>query len=149
MRMHFRTDGWHYADIKAKGESFDQHYPPDSFITAEEREQWKKHFDETPKAEKGDVWRIHWANDRGIAGYAICCIVCGRVHTWTQARNCSTKKGDGTCAHNSGENLSSCWNWSGSAEEGTLTATPSLMVVTEVCEWHCNYHGFITNGEIT
>lgn len=167
MRMRFRTDGWHYADLKAAGETFEQHYKREEFFGVNEGryDEWKAHWDATPKAEKGDVWRIFWAHhswcgqvDDWIAGYAICCIACGRVHAWTSALNCGQKvkrsyvDTDGkrqeyeTCVHQ--EQHGSCWTWSGSAEAGTLTATPSLQVVADKCPWKCGWHGFIQGGDI-
>ena len=161
--MRFRTDGWHYADLKAAGETFETYYP--------ETDPWrdpevKRCWDETPKAERGDVWRIYWFHrgpyggqiDDWLAGYAICCIGCGRVHTWTNALNCAPKLRKSfvdtagkrqeydTCVHQ--ENHSSCWTWSGSAEAGTLHASPSLQVVAERCPWRCGWHGFIERGDI-
>ncbi len=152
MKMRFRTDGWHYADLKAAGETFESHYL--------ETDPWRtdpviqKYWAETPKAEPGDVWRIHWYHrdendvqlDDWIAGYAICCIGCSRVHCWTTALNCAQKTKEGSCVHS--EAHGSCWSWSGSAEEGTLTASPSLQVVADRCPWHCGWHGYIQAGDI-
>ncbi len=130
-RIRFRTDGNHWADLKAGG------------LTAEQfREEWKEtgvsaeEFEATPKAEPGDTWRIQWYASEGegpLAGYAICCPGCGRLHYWTTANNCKP------CTH-SGK--SSCWQWTGSAEQGTLTARPSLL--SNACGWH----GFLTDGEM-
>lgn len=167
MRMRFRTDGWHYADMKAAGETFEQHHRPDEFYGVNEGqyEVWKKFFDDTPKAEPGDVWRIFYGHgvdgvqvDDWVAGYAICCIGCGRVHNWTSALNCGQKvkrayqdtQGNRqeyeTCIHQ--EQHTSCWSWTGDAEAGTLTAASSLQVVADRCPWHCGWHGFIQNGDI-
>lgn len=141
--MRFRTDSWYIADKKAAGM---EHH---AWIC--ELEQWN----ETPKAEPGDVWRIHW-HGGPIAGYAICCIGCRRVHAWTTALNCAQrfqqfhKDSEGkdipywTCPH---QGTGSCWNWSGSAEEGTLTASPSLKV-EPIGESPCDWHGYIQNGDI-
>jgi hypothetical protein len=154
VQMRFRTDGWHFADMKSHGTEY----------------VWgdKEVFDITPTAEPGDVWRIHWAaagtdgvidsvRDKDLvgplAGYAICCIKCGHVHVWTTANNCSSpvektyKDSDGndktykSCIHSG---TGSCWNWTGSAEDNTLTATPSLQCLQP----DCNFHGFITNGVV-
>jgi len=154
VRMRFRTDGWHYADLKASGETFENYYP--------ESDPWrtdpivKKYWDDTPKAEPGDVWRIFWYHrgsdgeyiDDRIAGYAICCIGCGRVHNWINARHCSQpvqKDWGESCVHR--ENYTSCWTWSGSAEEGTLTASPSLQVL-QGPDQPCGWHGYIQDGDI-
>jgi hypothetical protein len=152
MKMRFRTDGWHYADLKAEGKSLEQYCAPEA-PTEEERRRW----DATPKAERGDVWRVFWRHcdesgnhlDDRIAGYAICCISCGRVHHWTTALNCGQKfKTDWgeSCIHQ--RDHGSCWQWSGSAEAGTLTARPSICVVKDRCRWGCAFHGWLTNGEI-
>lgn len=163
MRMRFRNDGWHYADLKSHGWRFAEHlgeqgdYVYGSWCkTQEELDQDKKWWDEVPPAQPGDVWRVRWYKQEGegpIAGYAICCIGCGKVHSWTTANNCSQKyetsytDKDGehkyfTCPHSG---TGSCWEWSGSAEEGTLTASPSLQVVAHK-PGDCNWHGYITNG---
>jgi len=152
VRMRFRTDGWHYADLKALGwtrERFFAEYSqlPDYF----------NKFVETPPAQPGDVWRIHWYKEGGqgpLAGYAICCPKCGHVHNWTVAGNCSGKKhtikylgSDGSerfydiCEHNG---VGSCWTWTGSAEDNTLTASPSLQVTSP----ECGFHGWLENGEL-
>lgn len=158
MKMRFRTDGWHYAGLKAAGETFENHYQPEHFsgVNADKYEVWKKHFDDTPKAEPGDVWRIHWAapidqpDRKDIAGYAICCIGCGKVHHWTTARNCSQtvdKPWGKSCAHV--EARGSCWQWSGSAEDNNLTASPSLQVTEHETEpGGCNFHGHLENGDL-
>lgn len=160
--MRFRTDRWHYADLKANGWTWEQYAK--CFHDSEDVAAIKIEWDAVPPAQKGDVWRIFWhheeapgkqLNDR-IAGYAICCIICGKVHAWTSARNCSQKvkrsyvDSSGktveydSCVHSG---LASCWIWTGSAEAGTLTASPSLMVIPGPDR--CNYHGWIRNGEIT
>lgn len=157
VRMRFRTDGSHYADLKANGWTFEgdgEKCYGKCFTDPKEYEEAKNCWDGTPKAEPGDVWRLHWGGkDGAIAGYAICCPGCGHVHSWVRATNCSqsvhkswTDK-DGiehpytSCVH---EGVGSCWDWSGSAEEGTLTAAPSLLVQQDDCHWH----GFIQGGDI-
>jgi hypothetical protein len=134
----FRTDGFHIADLKAQGKA---------------REEWFEAtlWDPIPPAELGDVWRIHWAkcNDAGhtidgpLAGYAIFCPKCHTVHCWTTATNCAQKAGT-SCPH---EGTGSCWTWSGSAESGTLTASPSLHCVLEL--GGCGWHGWLNNGEMS
>lgn len=98
-------------------------------------------------ARPGDVWRSRWKATReqeargelgAIAGYAICCSKCGEVHWWTGAVNCKP------CPH---QGTSSCWNWSGSAEDGTLTASPSLHCLTD--RGGCGYHGWLQNGVLS
>jgi hypothetical protein len=107
-----------------------------------------------PIAQPGDTWRVQWSGGP-MAGYAICCPGCKQVHHWCTANNCArdipwTVVGsDGQeysgmkCQH---EGVGSCWNWSGSAEDGTLTATPSLHCTKDL--GGCGWHGFLTNGEM-
>jgi hypothetical protein len=124
--MHFRTDGNHIADLKAQGIAYDEWYA---------RALW----DATPIAELGDTWRLTWYRRYGhgpIAGYAICCPLCRQVHYWTTARNCTNP-----CPH---QGNSSCWTWTGSAEENRLSASPSLYCVKEY--GGCGWHGFLTDG---
>lgn len=150
--MRFRVDGWHYADIKAAGIPYAQY-----LRTEEEKHFWET----TPRAEPGDVWRIFWYHrspggpqvDDRLAGYAIGCPGCHRVHAWTTANNCGAKirrtyidlEGKEvpyeSCVHNG---FSSCWTWTGSAEEGTLSASPSLLVTQSDCHWH----GWLRNGSL-
>lgn len=163
MRMRFRTDNAHIAERKALGDTYEASHV-DSWAT---REIW----DATPPAEPGDTWRTRWAvtvdqqvagiTEGPIAGYAICCPKCRQVHRWTTALGCppvhhhkyidanGVEQKFSTCAHSG---VGSCWDWSGSADENTLTAKPSLHCVTE---WSghptggCGWHGFLTNGELS
>src|ERR1700730_456512 len=94
MKMRFRTDGWHYANLKARGMTWEEY--GSCFTDEADRAEAKKSWDETPKAEPGDVWRIHWHHNEGepegpVAGYAICCPGCGHVHNWVTASNCNQK----------------------------------------------------------
>lgn len=97
----------------------------------------------------GDVWRIHWYKQDGqgpVAGYAICCPGCGKIHHWTTANNCKTKGQKDPaypymCTHSG---VGSCWDWTGSAEGNTLTGRPSLQVTADDCHWH----GYLTNGKL-
>jgi hypothetical protein len=114
-------------------------------------------------AQPGDVWRSRWAlsldqkaagmTEGPIAGYSICCPKCLAVHHWGTALNCEPKipwsvtgtDGQvytGTKCRHSGEG--SCWNWTGSAEDGTLSASPSLHCIETA--GGCGWHGHLTNG---
>jgi hypothetical protein len=151
MQMRFRTDGWHFADYKIAG------------VTPEQMREWNYDAESIalyvamPPAEPGDVWRVRWHSafgDGPIAGYAICCPKCRRVHAWTTATNCSQQRDaswtdkDGveqkykTCVHSG---VGSCWDWSGSAEGNTLTARPSLLNQAP----DCGFHGWLTNGVLS
>jgi hypothetical protein len=149
-RIRFRSDNRYIAEQKALGRGFER---VASWAT-------RDLFDATPAAEPGDIWRVYWYSLEAPghlgppAGYDICCITCRRVHSWNTATNCASRKpireeGTGkvigyTCAHSG---VSSCWQWTGSAEEGTLTASPSLYSREDL--GGCGYHGFLRNGEIT
>lgn len=147
VQMRFRTDGWHWADLKTHGwtaEKMKEIYS-EADVAA---------FEATEAARPGDVWRVRWYKEGGdgpTAGYAICCPTCGHIHTWTTANNCGQKtipvkwtdkngaeQTTMTCVHSGN---SSCWQWTGSAEENTLTAHPSLLVRSE-----CGFHGWLQNG---
>jgi hypothetical protein len=155
-RIRFRNDHRYIAERKALGDPFREE---SGWYT---REEW----DAVEPARAGDTWRVRWHAPEGqegpIAGYDICCVKCGHVHSWTTATNCASKrqlpdweytdfdtgekrmvKGGSTCDH-SGKG--SCWTWTGSAEEGTLTAQPSLYCQEAL--GGCGFHGFLTNGEI-
>lgn len=96
-------------------------------------------------AAPGDAWKVHFL-DGSFAGYCICCPKCGFLHYWTQAKNCP-RGNDGRCIHTRQEPKRSCWDWSGDAAAGTLTASPSLHSRGE--DGGCGWHGFLKNGELT
>lgn len=126
VRIRFRTDSAFLADDAARlarGEET-QWFTPDELQGAE-------------PAVPGDCWRCFWLAG-AFAGYAICCLKCLQVHHWTTATNCVP------CPH---ESVGSCWTWTGSAEDGTLTASPSLHCVAE--SGGCGYHGWLQNGVLS
>lgn len=105
-------------------------------------------------AQPGDVWRIRWVegdprrqtyrhdapDDWPIGGYALWCPneACDYgVHVWDHAMDCPAPFG--ACKYN----RTSCWEWSGTPEDGTLTAHPSLWV-----KGGCGWHGFLRSGEM-
>lgn len=97
----------------------------------------------------GEAWAIRWHSgepdvEGPFAGYAIVCVKCSRVHYWTTAVNCSSRRslpsGGTTCDHGG---KASCWTWTGSIEGGDLTATPSLQDLGD-----CKWHGHATAGEL-
>lgn len=150
IRMRFRDDSWWAAEAaarRARGR-------PDPKCECGREDciysaaWWMK----TLPARPGDTWRSRWAltieqKARGltegpIAGYAICCPVCLDVHAWTSATNCAQMiPGKPYCAHSG---TGSCWNWTGSAEDHFLSASPSLWSVPD--KGGCGFHGFLTNG---
>jgi hypothetical protein len=153
IRMRFRDDSWWAAEAAARRDRG----IPDQKCSCERKDchylqsWWLK----TPPAKPGDTWRSRWAltieekakgfTQGPIAGYAICCPVCLDVHAWTSATNCSQKlPGKTYCEHNG---KGSCWNWTGSAEDHMLSATPSLYSVESL--GGCGFHGFLTNGWLT
>lgn len=127
--MRFRSDSRYIAEAKALGRRYAKHYGT--------RKEWNA----VPAAEPGDTWRVRWHGTDAIAGYDICCPKCRHVHGWTTALNCRSRDGKGSCEH-SGKG--SCWTWTGSAEQGTLSASPSLLASQA-----CGFHGFLTNGALS
>jgi hypothetical protein len=137
VRMKFREHGSHVADLKAQG----RYWTPEA--TAVSLEMWNS----IAAAEPGDVFRIRWSVTDAVAGYAICCVRCKKVHYWTSALNCALRKpeglGLGFCGH---DGIGSCWVWTGSAEENNLTASPSLHSVLD--RDGCGFHGWLQNGRL-
>jgi hypothetical protein len=154
--MRFRTDNAYIAELKSLGKGY---ILVARWATVDE---WLA----VPPAKPGDTWRIHWhdnnaPNKQGpIAGYDILCTRCGKLHAWTTATNCATRRrlpdyvwtderGEHRaemwkCDH---EGTGSCWTWTGSAENNTLSASPSLWSQQE--KGGCGFHGHLTNGELS
>lgn len=95
-------------------------------------------------AQPGDVWRMYAMvgdeapRQRIPIGYYLTCPEPGcdqGGHSWTHAYDC---KGYGHCSIGD-----SCWTWTGSPEEGTLTASPSLFSPKP---FGCGWHGYLRNG---
>jgi hypothetical protein len=154
IRIHFRTGGWHYADLKARGWTAEKYAA--LFQDEKEQQETKAEFEKIPSAKPGDCWRVHWYAQQGngpVGGYALGCPKCGFVHVWITASNCaqkitrSYKDSEGkdvtyqSCVHSG---VGSCWNWSGSAEDGMLSASPSLLA-----SGACGWHGWLRNGVMT
>lgn len=136
----FRGDSWHYAELAGNPDKARELYGDNPEALAE--------ILATPPARPGDLWRIKWHSPGTwpvpLAGYAIGCPRCGAVHCWTSANNCHVEEVGGLCVHERSQNggrLSSCWTWTGRAEEGTLTASPSLQDLGA-----CGFHGWLQNG---
>lgn len=146
-RIRFRTDSSFAADDAAR-------------VLRGHNAMWfdNDELKDVEPAQPGDCWRVRWARtvdmpegaEGAIAGYAICCPKCKQVHNWTSARNCP--RVDGVCKHSG---LGSCWTWTGSAEEGTLTASPSLHSLDDDNDGGaadngtgCGWHGYLRNGEL-
>lgn len=153
VRIRFRTDSWFKADDAARRARGIETvwFDPEELAGVE-------------PAQPGDCWRSRWAlsvdqtaagmTEGPVAGYAICCPKCLAVHAWTSAVNCAqpreftyvdngvTHTGK-SCVHSG---VGSCWNWTGSPEEGTLGGTPSLHCVESL--GGCGWHGYLTNGQL-
>lgn len=105
-------------------------------------DHWTETEDEraVPSAKEGDVWALA---DR--TGYWLTCPRenCDQgVHLWHHGVDCPTH-GVTTPEH------PSCWTWTGSPEDGTLTANPSLQVLTTANgqpTHGCGFHGWLKNG---
>lgn len=144
-RIRFREDGiaaaeWHAAELRGEPRVT---CPCDDLECHLRPENYRK----VPPAEPGDCWRLTWHGSDAVSGYAICCPRCRLVHYWCSANNCGSKRplpgGGATCDH---AGKASCWEWTGSAEAGTLTARPSLLATAPLL---CGWHGWLTNGELT
>jgi hypothetical protein len=141
VKMRFRTDQSYDYYIRALIETAEN--PLDFVRDKNELKRIKK----LEPAKPGDTWRIKWHSTDTVAGYIICCPKCLQLHHWTTANNCSKDVKDGICVHSrstDGGELGSCWEWTGSAEENTLTASPSLHA-----SGACGYHGWLRNGILT
>jgi hypothetical protein len=142
-RIRLRTDHRYIAAMKALGKPRVESGDDPTWCTQEE-------WDATPAAEPGDIWGpVEWYGHPGsLAGYDIACPKCHDVHGWTTARNCSSRRalpgGGFTCDHEAAHG--SCWTWTGSAADGTLSASPSLHCDASI--GGCGWHGFLTNGEL-
>lgn len=145
LQIRFRTDDSNHVQMRMKGTAWADHLGVS-----------QETYEALSPALPGDTWRLRWYAEHGegpIAGYAIWCPKCNDLHHWTTATNCrqggqehSYKDEAGTehryyvCGHSG---VGSCWQWSGSAEDGTLTARPSLLCHT------CGFHGWLTNGVLS
>jgi hypothetical protein len=115
----------------------------------------------TPVARLGDVWVVRFvaSDDPGITttvrsakgpivGYALTCpneACTFGVHDWTWTNNCDQKLPKGSrCAHM--RDRTSCWTWTGSPADGTLSASPSLHSPTDL--GGCGWHGHLRNGQM-
>lgn len=120
-------------------------------------------------ARDGDVWRIRghaelrgraddgslftsminsWGEDHPtwpVIGYGLTCpnrACLEGGHRWTHAHDCRGLYGEPCKA---GPGRLSCWEWTGSPEDGNLSASPSLFIDWDGCGWH----GFLTSGAMT
>lgn len=145
--MNFRTDSEYYATCKVFACNDDGTLKATAeadlaFLSAEDRAATLA----TDLPKPGDTWRLEW-HSGPFAGYAICCPKCKRIHHWDSANNCADGVINGICKHRrteDGGQLGSCWVWSGSAEDNSLSAQPSLHV-----SLGCGWHGWLTNGVLT
>jgi hypothetical protein len=141
-KIRARTGSPHYAELAANLDKAREVYG--------DRHDIFTLITQTEPAKPGDTWRLTWSERGGnLAGYAICCPKCKQVHYWAQANNCTADVRNGVCKHaraTDGGELGSCWQWTGTAEDGTLTAQPSLFA-SGVGE--CGYHGWLSDGVLT
>lgn len=150
--MRLRTDSWMAAGWKRAAATGARTDVAQSILD-----------DDIPAAELGDVWimrqspkdvsTMNFGNseaDWPIVGYALTCPnpTCRfGVHDWTWANNCEQKLPEGgpRCAHR--RDRRSCWEWSGTIEDGTLTASPSLHSPENL--GGCGWHGYLRDGEMS
>lgn len=96
-------------------------------------------YADVPPAELGDAWRLNSSD--GVIGYVLVCpnpSCRAGGHAWTRASNCD---------HTGHPEHASCWTWTGSAEAGTLTASPSLQVIG-LKPGDCEWHGWLRDGQM-
>lgn len=77
---------------------------------------------------------------RGCDCYALTCpnAACEQgVHLWDHAYNCPVR---------TDPDARPCWSWTGSADDSTLSASPSLHVMAEL--GGCGWHGWLRDGEM-
>lgn len=147
--MRVRTDSLHIAGWKRAHDLLG--CPLTKPLSAEGRDHLAHHVShraewaDVEPAAPGDVWILRNTN-RGIVGYALTCpkVDCHEgVHPWDHAYNCPVR---------TEPDAPPCWSWSGSIEEGNLTAAPSLQVMTEIDgkpTGSCGYHGFLQSGQMS
>ena len=132
--MRLRTDSFHIAGWKRAHALRGCDCGPDQKHVAHKPKEYPD-----PPAEPGDVWVLRNRNGE-VTGYGLTCPneTCEQgVHPWDHAYDCP-RRGEADAPP--------CWSWSGSIEDGTLTATPSLHVLVE--RGGCGWHGFLRNGEM-
>lgn len=153
--MRLRTDDYHLAGWKRGalvGGRTDvaEQFLVDDVIEAVEGDVWV--IRTMPPGDE-DGWRTQsWGGDHEdwpVIGYALTCPneSCRfGVHEWTHASNCDQHfpAGGPRCAHQ--RDRTSCWTWSGSVLDGTLTASPSLHSPADL--GGCGWHGWLRNGTL-
>lgn len=156
--MRVRTDSWWLA---ARKRAVEKGASPDPRTTPPPNGgEWSKDFLDAlndpnfEAAQDGDVWVLRGEgrtqsvgeghDDWPVIGYGL---VCPRetcedpVHLWTHASDCEARYGqERPCKHGG----PSCWTWTGSPGDDTLTAHPSLWIKEPGCGWH----GFLRNGKM-
>jgi hypothetical protein len=116
----------------------------DSFEAAQPGDVWEVRGSPT---DPGTIsWQRQGREDWVMIGYGLWCPnerCTAGVHLWDHASDCPAPRGSCKVPRPDAQ-VQSCWAWSGSIEDGTLTASPSLFVDHESCGWH----GFLQNGEM-
>lgn len=154
-RIRFRTDGITEAELHRDHLAGKPVHACDSDYCRDHRDErcpyHREAWEAVPPAAPGDTWRLTFhpgidapeGTEGPLAGYAICCPGCGDLHYWSSAANCATRRetagGFVTCDHQ--QQRTSCWTWTGNAEDGTLSAYASLHA-SRACGWH----GWLTDG---
>lgn len=152
--MRVRTDSWWHASMKRAvllGARPDPRQDPAKDWSPD----YLEFLDHGEEAKPGDVWVVRgqdrtqsWggnpdAADWPVVGYGLVCPneACpDPVHFWTHAHDCPAPSGP--CKMGG----PSCWTWTGSPEDGTLTASPSLYSPRSL--GGCGWHGFLKAGEL-
>lgn len=130
--MNLRTDSFHIAGWRRSAAL-------GARAVGERDVETDPKYADIPRADLGDVWVLHNRNG-GVTGYALTCPnqACPQgVHPWDHAYNCPVR---------SEPDAPPCWTWTGSIEEGNLTASPSLHVMAEL--GGCGWHGWLRDGQM-
>jgi len=140
--MRLRRDNWHTAGQRRARDL-------GALDTSSWDREWAMRLFQVPAALVGDVWRVAVHDDDGRChGFVLTCPVvsCDQgVHAWHHGSKCPARRSrSNPCALGDRPGMDSCWTWTGSAEAGTLTATPSLH--SPLADGGCGFHGFLTNG---
>ncbi len=143
--MRLRVDSMHIAGWKRAHDLNGCQCVPGQNHVAHDPE-----FAHIEPAQEGDVWRLAGFMNRPetAGGYALTCPKrdCAEgVHRWWHAAGCPAgNDSDAACVH--GADRTSCWTWTGTPEEGNLSANPSLWCMAE--RGGCGWHGWLRDGSM-
>jgi hypothetical protein len=168
--VNLRTDSWHDA-CRLRAVRLGA-VPDPTKLPAAERDrydpEWLVYVATREPARPGDVWQLrqnpsgpyvqrsYGGNRPGwpVCGYVLVCPVatCPEGgHDWDHAFDCPAGARFGAACKR-GAARASCWDWSGNAGDGTLTANPSLQVLpcpdAAGVPTTCQFHGWLRAGHL-